>query len=385
MSDVRLKSKPKIMQIVRAFCFMQMLVSCALLASGHNSLAGTIVVDVTGRRVELPAPAKRILLDAPAYYLALPLLMKNAAELIVGVSNSPSGRDFGPGSEMLRDLIDKPRIGSIWARTFSIEKALELKPDLLIASSAVRGQATSIEQAFAKVGIPIVYVDFSADPVKNTAASIEIIGQSIGAEEKAAAFVDFYHHHVNRITDRLKSAGLPRPKLLITSRGPGVRCCYASPDSGVLAYFDGLGITNIAGSKGPARSSPVVQLSIEYIIERDPDVLVVNAIGKGPDSIFGEPPTVAQGAASLEKLRLEPGFRDLSAVRGGRVHAIDLSLLISPLSFVAFEALAKSAHPELFADIDPQATLDEINARFLETPLKGPFWVSLDSASGKRP
>ena len=385
MSDVRLKRKPAIMQMVRAFCFMQMLASLAVLASGHHALAGTTVVDITGRRVELPAPAKRILLDAPAYYLALPLLTKNAGDLIVGVSNSPSGRDFGGGAQMLRDLVDKPRVGSIFARTFSIEKALELKPDLLIASSVVHGQATAIEEAFAKVGIPIIYVDFSTDPGKNTAASIEIIGQSIGAEDNAAAFLSFYHRHVNRITDQLKSAGVTRSKLLVTSRGPGVRCCSASPDSGVLAYFDGLGITNIAGDKAPSRLSPTVQLSLEYIIGRDPDVLVVNAIGKGPDSVFGEPPTVAQGIASLEKLRLEPGFRDLSAVRNGRVHAVDLSLLISPLSFVAFEALAKWVHPELFANIDPQATLDEINARFLKTPLKGPFWVSLDQATGNNP
>lgn len=362
---------------------MQMLVLCALLVSGHNSSAGTIVVDVTGRRVELAAPAKRILLDAPAYYPALSVLNKNAADLIVGVSSSPSGREFGPGAEMLRDLIGKPRIGSIWTQTFSIEKALELEPDLLIASSSARGRATSIEQAFAKVGIPIVYVDFSADPVANTAASIEMIGRSIGAEEKAAEFVDFYHRHLSGITDRLKSADLTRPKLLIMSRGPGLRCCFASPDSGVVAYFGGLGITNIAGNMGRSASSPSVQLSLEYIIERDPDVVVVNAIGQGPDSVFGEPPSVAQGVASLVKLGLEPGFRNLSAVRAGRVHAIDLSLLISPLSFLAFEALAKWAHPELFANIDPQATLDEINTRFLKMPLKGPFWTSVDSVADR--
>lgn len=362
-----------------------MLVLCALLANGQDSSAETVLVDIAGRRVELAAPAQRILLDAPAYYPALSLLSKNAAELIIGVSTAPTGRDFGPEPEMLRDLTGKPRIGSIFARTFSIEKALELKPDLLIAASAVRGQATAIEEAFAKLGIPIVYVDFSTDPVRNTAPSIEIIGRTIGAEQQAAAFAGFYHRHVNRITDRLKAADLARPKLLIMSRGPGLRCCFASPDSGVTAYFGGLGMTNIAGSTGPSRSAPAVQLNLESIIERDPDVFVINAIGRGPDSVFGEPPTAAQGVASLEKLRSEPGFRDLSAVRRGRVHAVDLSLLISPLNFLAFEAMATWLHPELFADIDPRATLDEINQRFLKTPLQGPFWVSLDPAADQLP
>ncbi len=71
------------------------------------------------------------------------------------------------------------------------------------------------------------------------------------------------------------------------------------------------------------------------------------------------------------------------------MHAIDLSLLVSPLNFIAFEALAKWVLPELFADVDPQATLDEINRRFLKSPWKGPFWASLDPAAdhpfGKRP
>lgn len=48
---------------------------------------------------------------------------------------------------------------------------------------------------------------------------------------------------------------------------------------------------------------------------------------------------------------------------------------------VAIEALAKWQHPELFATLDPQVTLDEINARFLAAPLLGTFWTG----SGARP
>jgi iron complex transport system substrate-binding protein len=32
-------------------------------------------------------------------------------------------------------------------------------------------------------------------------------------------------------------------------------------------------------------------------------------------------------------------------------------------------------HPDAFADVDPKATLAEINARFLPVPLKGALWV----------
>jgi iron complex transport system substrate-binding protein len=169
------------------------------------------------------------------------------------------------------------------------------------------------------------------------------------------------------------------------SRGPGIRCCQASPDNGVTAYFTGLGVENIAGlTKGPP-----AQLSLEYIIERDPDIFVAIDLFVDSRSIFGQPRSLTQGVVSLEALKQEPGLRELAAVRNGRIHALDQYLMRSPLNFVTLEALAKWVHPELFADIDPQATLDEINRRFLKTPLRGPFWVSLDpaadKASGKRP
>ena len=168
------------------------------------------------------------------------------------------------------------------------------------------------------------------------------------------------------------------------TRGPGVPCCLASPDNGVTAYFGGLGVENIAGV---TQGAPV-QFSLEAIIQRDPDIFVAIDLFSDSRSMFGQPRSLAQGMTSLETLKREPGLRELAAMRGGRVHALDSYLMRSPLNFVTFEVLAKWIHPELFADLDPQATLDEINRRFLKTPLKGPFWTSpgptIEQSSGER-
>lgn len=366
----------------RLFCSRLAMSLCALLASVQVSSAEITLTDIAGRTVHLTAPAKRILLAANHYYPALALLSRNSADLVVGAAGSPGAQESGPGFEAGQDLMGKPRLGSIWAKTFSIERALELKPDLLIAAAQYRERASQIESTFAKVGIPIVYVDFDAAPSRNTAPSIEILGRAIGAEKEATELVDFYRRHVSRISSRLEAAKPSRPKFLMMARGPDGQCCFASANGGVLDYFDGLGLSNIADGAGPGRP---VQLSLEYVIEKDPDVVVVKNLRSGPGSLFGQPPSLAQGKASLESLRSERRLRDLSAMRNRRVHAIDLFLLNSPLSILTFEALAKWLHPELFADVDPQATLDEINGRFLKTPLRGPFWVSLDPASDKRP
>lgn len=354
--------------------------SCCLLIIGtYTSKAEISVTDITGREVTIAALPKRILLTESWYYPALAILDKQAAARIIGIGGNPG--DILP--ETAQDLSDKPRLGSVWARTFSIEKALELKPDLVIADARFGGLPPEIMAAFAKTEVPVIYVDFNTNPVENTVASITITGRAIDAEEKVAEFIAFLRQHVERITERLKTHGLTRPKLLIMAYGPGVSCCLASPDRGVTTYFGGMGMTNIASNAEKSSSTPATQLSLEYIIESDPEIFIANVGRQGTDSLFGKPRSVAQAVANLEKLRQEPGLRDVSAVRNGRVHATDLSLLVSPLNFIGFEALAKWVHPELFADIDPQTTLDEVNKRFLKTPLKGPFWASLDEAADR--
>jgi iron complex transport system substrate-binding protein len=50
---------------------------------------------------------------------------------------------------------------------------------------------------------------------------------------------------------------------------------------------------------------------------------------------------------------------------------------VPPLNILFIELVAKWLHPDLCADIDPDATLSEINRRFFKTPLGGPLWVSL--------
>ena len=49
----------------------------------------------------------------------------------------------------------------------------------------------------------------------------------------------------------------------------------------------------------------------------------------------------------------------------------------SPYHFVAIQALAKWIHPDKFKDLDPQATFQELHARFLPIPLTGLFWTEL--------
>ncbi len=75
-----------------------------------------------------------------------------------------------------------------------------------------------------------------------------------------------------------------------------------------------------------------------------------------------------------------PGLSGLTAARDGRVHGLWNFFNAVPLNIVAVEAVARWVRPEIFGDLDPAATLAEINSRFSAIPFDGALWISLGTA-----
>ena len=67
----------------------------------------------------------------------------------------------------------------------------------------------------------------------------------------------------------------------------------------------------------------------------------------------------------------------LQAVQQGRAYAIWHHYYNSPFNVVAVQVMAKWLYPELFADLDPQATLKALYARHQPIPLQGVYWTGL--------
>jgi iron complex transport system substrate-binding protein len=80
-----------------------------------------------------------------------------------------------------------------------------------------------------------------------------------------------------------------------------------------------------------------VQFSIEALCHADPEVILIDA---------------SHGTAvmSEEELRAHPAWRELTAVKQGRVHIIDGDLVnrSGPRIVQGLEEIAKIIHPELF-------------------------------------
>ena len=83
----------------------------------------------------------------------------------------------------------------------------------------------------------------------------------------------------------------------------------------------------------------------------------------------------------LENLTKRPAFTGVKAVADGNVHAIWHQFYNNPYQFVAIQEIAKWLHPDLFKDLDPQATFKELHSRFLPLEYKDGYFVSLKNDS----
>lgn len=92
-------------------------------------------------------------------------------------------------------------------------------------------------------------------------------------------------------------------------------------------------------------------------------------------------PTRLEAARKLSELMKRPGFTDIKAVQDGNVHAIWHQFYNSPYQFVAVQQIAKWLHPDLFKDLDADATFKDMHERFLPVDYQPGYFASLKAGS----
>ena len=347
--------------------------------SGVEAGADAIVVrDVAGREVTLAAPAERVLLGEGRQLIALSLVHPDPGSIIAGWLGDLRALD--PASYQLYlnhspAIAEIPQVGQTSEETFSVERALSVRPDIAILSGGHGPSSSSSEtvRQLEAAGIPVVFIDFREEPLRNTVPSVRVIGQVLGREAQAEAFIDFYEQRLERIATRIAGGPIERPKVFMEMHAGGERECCGSPGRGNLGdYIDFVGGENIGASVLPGALGT---LNLEYIIAQDPEIYIGTG-GSNPASgvVIGSGVDPETTRESLARVVARPGIEGLSAVRNGRAHALWHNFYNTPVNVLAIEALAKWIHPDLFEDIDPGSTLEELNSGFLAVPLEGTYW-----------
>ncbi len=376
------------MKIIAAICgALIMSFVAALPAAAKKTVTFT---DISGRSVEVQVPVDHLILGEGRFLPTLAILDRaDPTRRVVGMMAEFQRLDPAGYAHYLKrfpHLADIPKIGFNGSETFSIEKAITVKPDVAIFGlNSGHGPSDRNRELLAQLdaaGIPVVVVDFRYDPLVNTPKSIELLGRLLGREKEAAEFLDFYGTQLNLVSGRLKDV-TEKPRVFLEIWvGMRDQCCEAMGNSMMGRFIEKAGGVNAFGDKIPGARATV---NLEHLMISQPDVYIGTAIGaagrvdkESKRIVLGPATDRDMAQTSFRRAMTRTGFEDLKAVRAGRAHAIWHHFYNTPMNVAAVQAMAKWIHPDRFADVDPRKTLEIYFDRFQPFPADGVYWTSLE-------
>ncbi len=340
----------------------------------------TVIEDVLGRKVTIDAPAKRVLLG---FYIEdfFAVGGDQAFDHLAGISSGwfmksrPAIWDMYIASKP--QLAKVPNVGNVQDQTFSMEKVLASKPDLVVLADwqykALGAELARLEQAH----IPVVVIDYNAQTLERHLASTRILGQITGETARAEQIAKAYEQVVTTITDRIQKANKPKPSIYIElgDKGPAeYSYTYGKNMWGAMAAL--VGGNNIA--------APFVDswgtIHPEQLLASKPDVVMI----AGYENVVS--PTAMQVGQTIDAANVQQrlkgftqraGWSDLPAVKNHRVFAVYHGATRSIMDAALIQYVAKALYPDLFADLNPQATYLKFYEKYLPIRPSGTFMLGI--------
>ncbi len=186
--------------------------------------------------------------------------------------------------------------------TPNIEAIVSYDPDLVVVSDDI----DSVVAGLSGLGVTVVHLPAAAT-MDDVYGQIGTIGEVTGHAAEADALAQDMRSRVEGLV-----ASTPRPQVPISFFHEIDNTLYSASSATFVGHIYGLlGLENIADAVDTSESSGYPQLSAEYIIERDPDIIFL------ADALYGESP---------ETVAARPGWGDLRAVRDGLVIPVDADI-----------------------------------------------------------
>ena len=238
---------------------------------------------------------------------------------------------------------------------------LSQQPQVIFKISPLAGPHP--DELTAKTGIPVVGLEYGnlTDKKSDFYTTLRLVGEILGKSERAEEVVLFFERHLEELDHRTEDAPPgARPTCYIGGVASRGAHGFTSTEPGYPPFLY-TNAANVAAAPGE-KSSSVVQVAKEKLLEWDPNVLFVDLSTM----------TAGEDADSLSQLRCDSALASLTAVREGRVYGV-LPYNSYTLNYGAVLANAyfvgKTLYPDRFEDIDPAATADEIFTFLVGKPL----------------
>lgn len=339
------------------------------------------LTDTMGRSVEVPEDPQRILLG---FYFEdfMAVAGPEAYDRVVAISKDTwagwrnlQWKTYAAVIPRLEELAD---VGEIDSGTFSLEAAIASKPDVAVLAAWQYKALGEVADRMEAAGIPIVVLDYNAQTVEMHVKSTALLGELMGAEERAKTLSDEYAAAVADVEVRLaqvSEGAAPKVYVELARKGKDtVDNSYSGTQWG--SVIDQLGAANIANGQ----ISNWGKLSPEYVLAQNPQVIMLAGSGwAGRDQAVIMGPGV-DNALTHDRMQAylgRPGWDGLDAVKNNKIIGVYHGGNRTLYDYAFLQFLAKAMYPEQFADVDPQAALDRFFATYMPVEFKGTYMTQL--------
>lgn len=241
------------------------------------------ITDSFGKEVTLENEPEKVISVAP-----------NITEIIfkLGAEDKLVGRtDYCDYPEEVNEI---ESIGTL--RTPDIEKIISLEPDIVITSTHFNEEnSKKLEDA----GIIVISL-YEENDVNGVYTMIETLGTALNKVDKANETVEEMKNTIDEVTSTV--SGLEEPSVYyVVSYGESGD--FSAPENTFVG-----GLIKLAGGKDIVPASDNWSFSLEALLEADPDIIIVRDGEK-------------------DKFMSTEGYKELTAVKEGRVYEIDNNLI----------------------------------------------------------
>lgn len=279
-----------------------------------------VVTDQLGREVTIKGQVNRIV---SSYYITSSMLIAlDAKDKVVGIEMKADTREIY--KQAAPEFLELPAVGS--GKTFNVEEALALEPDLIILPYRLESFIPQIEA----LGIPVIAVE--PESMENFLGAIELVGTAIGHEEEADKLLKYFEEttaEVGTLTETL-------------TKKPSV---YLAGSSNPLVTATGLMYQNdlIELAGGTNVTSHLTDAYWQTISNEE-------LLSMNPEYIYA----VSYADYDLRAITEEVNFKEIDAVQKGNVSYFPSILepwdYPTPSAALGMLWLLNDLHPDLYSE-----------------------------------
>jgi iron complex transport system substrate-binding protein len=213
----------------------------------------------------------------------------------------------------------------------NMEVIASLNPDLILASGGVQEETV---ETLRNLGYKVLVLD--PTNVTGVLQNIELVGKATDKNAEATVLVNDITSRIDAVTNKVADV-TSKPKVYYEVFYDPTSLWAAGSKAWQNELIDKAGGINVFADQ----PLDYFQSSVEAVVVRNPDVIVLPAGGMGEETPFW---------GSIDEVKARPAWGTISAVQNDRLYQINSDIIqrAGPRVADAIEQLAEFFHPELF-------------------------------------